>query len=93
MPTLITKKNKRTSIEYDSDGLIIPYHRKYGITRKKKVTDLFALPQACLKSPSDVTHKKSNVDYSQICNEEEEREMLFSILTICRIHHSVKMRL
>ena len=79
MPTLITKKNKITSIEYDSDGLIIPYHRKYGITRKKKVTDPFALPQACLKSPSAFTHKKSNVDYSQSCNEEEDRDVIFNL--------------
>jgi hypothetical protein len=57
MSTSITKKKKRASIEYDSDGLIIPYHRKYGITRKKKVTDPFALPQVCLKSPSAITLK------------------------------------
>ena len=44
MPTLIKKRKKRTSIEYDIDGLIIPYHRKYGISRKKKVNDPFALP-------------------------------------------------
>ena len=68
MPTLITKKNKRTSIEDDSDGFIIPYHRKYGITRKKKVTDHVALPQAGLTSPRDVTHKQSKVDNTQSCN-------------------------
>ena len=79
MPTLISKKKKRTSIEYDSDGLIIPYHRKYGITRKKKVTDPFALPQACLKSPSAINHKKSNVEYSQSCNEDEDRDVIFNL--------------
>ena len=47
MPALITKKNKRTYIEYDSDGLIISYHRKYYVARKNKATDPFALPQPC----------------------------------------------
>ena len=61
MPTLISQKKKRTSIEYDSDGLSIPYHRKYGITRKKKVTDPFASPQVGLKSPKNDTHKQQEV--------------------------------
>ena len=69
MPTLITNKKKRTSIEYDSDGLIIPYHRKYGITRKKKVTDPFAIPPPDLKSPKNVIHKQSIVDSTKIINE------------------------
>ena len=77
MPTLIKKRKKRTSIEYDSDGLIIPYHRKYGITRKKKVTDPFALPQACLQSPSDVSLNQSKEVLMQSCNEEKEGNSYF----------------
>ena len=77
MPNLIAKKKKRTSIEYDSDRLIIPYHLKYGITIKNKFTDPFALPQACLKSPSAITPKKSNVDYAHSCNEDEDKDVIF----------------
>ena len=81
MPTLITKKKKRTSVEYDSDGLIIPYHQKYGITRKKKVTDPFALPQACLRSPSAITHKNQMLIIHKVAMK-MKTEILFSIWTI-----------
>ena len=60
--------NKQNSIEYDSDIIIIPYHRNYSVARKKKEKDPFTLPQPRKKSQTNVTRKQSKQDNSQGLN-------------------------
>ena len=43
MPTLV-KKIRRTRKEYDSDGMMIPYHVTYQTRKNKKPSDPFKTP-------------------------------------------------
>ena len=67
IPTQMMKKT-RTSIDYDSDGLIISYHRNYDVARKNKAKYIFSLTQQRKNCQTNLTHKQSKEDNGQVLN-------------------------